>query len=117
MNDKYAAAVKAYRERTGASLQEGKAEVDRFKENPEAYEAEESNQEQRRRDLERCVRDIFREAEILEHLNARYLDGFTMSKSRSDVLTYQMNHDIFIEHIEDILAPVFGVDLDEDEDD
>lgn len=111
LNGRIISAIKAYRDRTGASLQEAKLEVERFRDNPEAYEAEENDQEQRRRDLERYVHEIILEVEVLEHLDAPIL--MSTNKSRSDILTMQYNKQIFINHLAYILAPVFGVYFDE----
>lgn len=114
LNGSIIPAIRSYRNRTDASLEDAKNEVYRFQENPEAYEAEESDQEQRRRDLERCVKDIRLEVDIFAHMSADFMSG-QEDKNRHNIIAHQNRCGILSEHIENILAPVFGVDLDGDE--
>jgi hypothetical protein len=95
-------AIKEYRERTGASLSDAKREVDRYRDNPGAYELEVEKASGQEEKIQKAVQQIGDIAEIYEAVNAPLLRKRAPTFNSRYELTE--NHRIFRGKVAAILA-------------
>ena len=95
-------ALKKYKERTGVSLPDAKREVERYRDNPGAYELEVENASGQEGKIRKAVRQIGDIAEVYEAVNAPLLRKRTPTlNSRYELIE---NHRIFRGKVAAILA-------------